>query len=149
MFVSSYNTYLTQKPSTKIEENTQKKATKGFLTQKQPFATQLQKEVSASIKIPINYISNYKSLYNQQLLQQQNSLNKEYLKTKFSKINKMTKAENAYNENLQLFSLLQKPKIALVAEPRISKKLEQNNAIKQKFINTYIANDNYYKITAA
>jgi len=149
MFVSSYNTYLTQKPSTKIEENTQKKATKGFLTQKQPFATQLQKEVSASIKIPINYISNYKSLYNQQLLQQQNSLNKEYSKIKFSKINKMTKAENAYNENLQLFSLLQKPKIALVAEPRISKKLEQNNAIKQKFINTYIANDNYYKITAA
>ena len=149
MFVSSYNTYLTQKPSTKIEENAQKKATKGFLTQKQPFATQLQKGVSASIKIPINYISNYKSLHNQQLLQQQNSLNEEYSKTKFSKINKMTKAENAYNENLQLCSLLQKPKIALVAEPRISKKLEQNNAIKQKFINTYIANDNYYKITAA
>jgi len=149
MFVSSYNTYLTQKPSTKIEENTQKKSTRDFLTQKQPFATQLQKGVSSSREIPINYISNYKSLHNQQLLQQQNNLNKEYSKTKFSKINKMTKAENAYSENLQLFSLLQKPKIALIEEPKISKKLEQNSAIKQKFINTYIANDNYYKITAA
>lgn len=148
MFVSSYNTYLTQKPSTKIEENAQKKSTKDFLTQKQPFATQLPKGSSSYKEIPINYISNYKSLHNQQLLQQQNSLNKEYSKTKFSKINKMTKAENAYNENLQLFSL-QKPKIALVAEPKISKKLEQNSAIKQKLINTYISNDNYYKITAA
>jgi len=149
MFVSSYNTYLAQKPSTKIEENSQRENKRDFSTEKKPFTTQLQKVVSSSVKIPLNYISNYKSLHNQQLLQQQNNLNKEYSKTKFSKINKMTQAQNAYSENSKIFPLLQKPKIALVEEPKISKKLEQNSAIKQKFINTYIANDNYYKITAA
>jgi len=150
MFVSSYNTYLAHKPSIKTQESTQKENEKNSsLSQKKIFSTELEKVVSSSIKIPLNYISSYKSLNNQQLLQQQNELKKDYAKTKFSKINKMKSAQNAYSENTKLFSFLQKPKIALAQEPKIPQKLEQNSAIKQKFINTYIANDNYYKVTAA
>jgi len=149
MFVSSYNTYIAHKHSTKIEKSTQRENEKSSSSEKKLFSAKLEKVVSSSVKIPLNYISSYKSLNNQQLLQQQNELNKDYSKTKFSKINKINDAQNAYSENSKLFSFFQKPKIALAQEPKIPQKFEQNNAIKQKFINTYIANDNYYKITAA
>ncbi|WP_457748410.1 hypothetical protein [Sulfurimonas sp.] len=150
MFVSSYNTYTTQKPSIKRQENTQTQDTKASSSSSQkPFSTEIEEHVSSTVKIPLNYISSYKVLNNQQLLQQQNELKKEYSKTKFTKINKITSAQNAYNENSKLFSLLQKPKTALVQEVKQPKNIEQNSALKQKFINTYIANDNYYRITAA
>jgi hypothetical protein len=150
MFVSSYNTYLAHKPSIKTQENTQKKEdTNPFSSEKQLFSSALEKVVTSSVKIPLNYISNYKSLNNKQLLQQQNQLNKDYSKIKFSKINKMKSAQNAYSENSKLFSFLQKPKIALEQEPKIPQNIKQSSTIKQRFINTYIANDNYYKVTAA
>ncbi len=149
MFVSSYNTYIAHKPSTKIEGSTQKENEKNSSSsEKELFSTELEK-VASSTKIPLNYISRYKSLNNQQLLQQQNERNKDYSKTKFEKINKITTAQNAYSENSKLFPLLQKPKIALAQEVKQPKNIQQNNVLKQKFINTYIANDNYYKVTAA
>ncbi|ADN08646.1 hypothetical protein [Sulfurimonas autotrophica] len=149
MFVSSYNTYIAHKPSTKIEESTQRENEKSSSSEKKLFSTELEKVVSSSAKIPLNYISSYKSLNNQQLLQQQNELNKDYSKIKFEKINKITSAQNAYSENSKLFPLLQKPKIALAQEVKQPKNIQQNSVLKQKFINTYIANDNYYKVTAA
>lgn len=149
MFVSSYNTYITHKPSPKVDESTQKEYQKSSLYENRSFATELDKIVSSSTKIPLNYISNYKALNNQQLLQQQGELNKDYVKAKFSKINKINNAQTAYSENAKLFTFSQKPKVALLQEPKIPQKLEQNALIKQNFINTYIANDNYYKVTAA
>lgn len=150
MFVSSYNTYIAHKPSLKSQESTQTQDERNSSADKTKlFSNELEKVVSSSVKIPLNYISSYKSLHNHQLLQQQNELKKEYSKTKFEKINKITNAQNAYSENSKLFPLLQKPKIALVQEVKQPKNLQQNSALKQKFINTYIANDNYYKVTAA
>jgi len=148
MFVSSYNTYIAQKPSLKRAENTQTQEERSS-SNKKLFSNELEKVISSSVKIPLNYISSYKALNNQQLLQQQNEFKKEYSKTKFAKINKMSSAQNAYSENSKLFSLLQKPKIALVQEVKQPKNIEHNTVLKQKFINTYIANDNYYKVTAA
>ncbi len=153
MFVSSYNTYIAQKPSLKREENTQIKGEKGSFSEQKPFSDELDKVVSSSVKIPLNYISNYKTLNNQQQLQQQlqqqDELHKNYAKTKFAKINKINNAQNAYSENSKLFSFLQKPKTALVQESKQPQNLQKNSALKQKYINTYIANDNYYKVTAA
>lgn len=153
MFVSSYNTYIAQEPSLKRQESTQIKDEKGSSSEQKPFSNELEKVVSSSVKIPLNYISNYKTLNNQQQLQEQlqqkNELHKNYAKTKFAKINKINNAQSAYNENSKLFSFLQKPKTALVQESKQPQNLQQNSALKQKYINAYIANDNYYKVTAA
>lgn len=149
MFVSSYNTYITHKSSSKAERSTQKESNKtSSFSATKSFATKAEKTLN-STEIPLNYISSYKSLHNQQLLQQQNEHNKEYSKTKFDKINKITTAQSAYSENSKLFSLLQKPKTALTQEVNQPKNIQQSSALKQKFINTYIENDNYYKVTAA
>ncbi len=149
MFVSSYNTYITNKPASKIDKSTHNENEKNDSFQKRLFSDNLEKIVSSPAKIPLNYISNYKSLHNQQLLQQHNETKKEYSKIKFEKINKITSAQNAYSENAKLFSLAQKPKTALTQEIKQPENIQQNTLLKQKFINTYIANDNYYKITAA
>ena len=149
MFVASYNTYITDKQPSKIAKSTQNENEKNSSSQNKSFSLQLEKIVPSSTNIPINYISNYKSLHNQQLLQQQNEPKKEYSKTKFEKINKINSAQNAYSENAKLFPLLQKPKIALIQEIKKPKNIQHNTLLKQKFINTYIANDNYYKVTAA
>ena len=149
MFVSSYNTYITHKPSLKRSQNTQTQEEKSSSGNKKSFSNELEKVIASSVKLPLNYISNYKALHNQQLLQQQNEFKKEYAKTKFAKINKMSSAQNAYSENSKLFPLLQKPKIALIQEVKKPENIDHNTLLKQKFINTYIANDNYYKITAA
>jgi uncharacterized protein YcbK (DUF882 family) len=149
MFVSSYNTYIPQKTTHKPQESTQENNEREFTTDgSKLFAKQLDKVVTSSVKIPLNYISNYKSLHNHQLLEQQSKSNKNYAQTKFSKINTMQSAQNAYSQNSQLFSLLPKPKIALADVIKLPKNLQQNSAFKSKIVNTYIENDNYYKITA-
>ncbi|QOP43034.1 hypothetical protein FJR45_03325 [Sulfurimonas sediminis] len=149
MFVSSYNTYIPNKHTSQIDKHTQNARDTFSQEQEKLFSKNLEKVVASSVKIPLNYISNYKSLHNQQLLQQQNAFKKEYAKTKFEKINKISSAQNAYSENSHYFSLLQKPKTALTQEVKQPENIQQNTLLKQKFINTYIANDNYYRVTAA
>jgi hypothetical protein len=57
-------------------------------------------------------------------------------------------------ENSTMFPLLQKPKLTLNQTLKTDKKLPQDtqkakeSIIRRDMINTYIANDNYYKITA-
>ncbi len=149
MFVSSYNTYIPQKTTHKPQESTQEKNERAFQAgDSKLFSKQLDKVVTSSLKMPVNYISNYKSLHNHQLLEQQNQSKKNYSQTKFSKINTMQSAQSAYSQNSQLFSLLPKPKIALADTIKLPKNLQQNSAFKSKIVNTYIENDNYYKITA-
>ena len=128
-----------------MQEQNEKKSTSN---EGRLFSKQLEKVVASSVKIPLNYISNYKTLNNKQLLQQQSENAKNYSQTKFSKINKMNNAQSAYSGSVKLFSLLPKPKIALIQTPKQPQNLQQNSAIKAKIVNTYIENDNYYKITA-
>ena len=149
MFVSSYNIYTPPKQTNKTHESTasQKEQNSAY---KETFSKEVQKSVPpSSVKIPINYISNYKILNNQQLLQQQGVITKNYAQTKFLKINKINHAQKAYMENTKRFSFTQKPQIPLIQEIKQLKEVHPSSALKQKFIGTYIANDNYYKVTAA
>lgn len=63
-------------------------------------------------------------------------------------------AKLAYVENSSLFSLQIKPKVTLNQTPSINTSLSskaqeaQESILKNRMLNTYIANDNYYKITA-
>ena len=149
MFVSSYNTYIPQKTTHKPQESVQENNEREFKPgDSKLFSKQLDKVITSSVKIPLNYISNYKSLHNQQLLEQQSKSSKNYAQTKYAKINTMKSAQSAYKDGSQLFSLLPKPKIALMEVIKQPKNLQQNSALKSKIVNTYIENDNYYKITA-
>lgn len=149
MFVSSYSTY--------IQANSLDKSAKERLEQrgdsfsrfdsKAPlFQTKPAQELTAlTQKLPLDYISDYKVLSNQQKLhKEKESIPKE--KSKFTQILTLTNAQEAYTQNATLFMLSKKPKPALEQTP--SHYNENTNALKYKVISTYIANDNYFKLTA-
>jgi len=147
MFVSSYNTYI----DTSTTKNTHNRRVTDAKNSSDSFSDKLQKlETSvllSSKKLPVNYISNYKALYNAQQLQHQ-ELTQNKAKTTFSKVSAMGNAKVAYEENAKTFSFLIKPKVTLSQTP---KELPNTkiSSLKQTIVNTYLANDNYYKITAA
>ena len=141
MFVTSYNTYI-DTPNTKNIHN--RRATDKH-NPSDTFSSRLQgvetpTELIATKKLPVNYISNYKALYNRQQMQHQNNA-----KMRFTKGSAMGNAKVAYEENAHTFSLLIKPKVTLSQTP---KELPKANSIRQSVINTYLTNENYYKITA-
>jgi len=155
MFVSSYSTYLDTSATKRVQNSKQestKKVGDSFNTKLQ--ATSFTQIDTPNNKLPINYISNYKSLNTKQQLDlQEQSQSSE--KTKFTKVNAQTNAKVAYEDNSKMFSLLQKPKATLDLSPKIDKKLPeaalrgQKSIMKTEMVNAYIANDNYYRITAA
>jgi len=150
MFVSSYSTYVNVNSSQKIDkkEPSQKEGSS--------FADKLSSKtipnISVATSLPVNYISNYKALNNQQKLEQDNLQNKE--KTKFTKINATVSAKDAYTDNSKVFSFLIKPKATLDQTPKIDKRLPENiqeikeQNLRNTMVNTYISNENYHKITA-
>jgi len=152
MFVSSYSTYIDTNRTHKSQE-TQKEERKtegsSFAKKLNPNPTQINKQ---SASLPINYVSDYKVLNNQQKLQQ--SMQNDMQKLKFSKMKTFDSAKNAYSDNSKIFSLLIKPKATLDQTPRVDKKMPteaqkaKESIMKHKMINTYIANENYYRITA-
>ncbi len=154
MFVSSYSTYVDTAVTKKIQADSVIKPIKKM----ESFASKLlqnrQKNVLTNSKIPLNYVSNYKSLNNRQLLDQQT--NQQITTTlKFSKLSAMSKSKISYEENTKMFSLLIKPKGTINQTPKLDKNLptkaqeDQESFMKVKMLNTYIANDNYFKVTAA
>ena len=152
MFVSSYNTYIDTNRLQKSKE-TQKEERQ---TDNSAFSKQLKFNPASLQKptgnFPVNYISDYKVLNNQQKLQQDEQQNMQ--KLKFSKIKAFDSAKTAYTDNTKLFSLLIKPKATLDQTPKIDKKMPANaqeakeSIMKHQMVNTYIANENYYRITA-
>jgi hypothetical protein len=140
MFVSSYNTYIlpTQTDTKKsTKESTAAFSTNPKLTVKPETPTQ-----TTFAKLPVNFISDYKVLNNQQKLHDQTQ---QFSQNKFVKINTLQSAQVAYKDNSTMFSFIQKPKVALT---KTDVKLPDSSNIKMKMVNTYIENDNYYKITA-
>jgi len=151
MFVSSYSTY--------ISTNTNDKTSKPRLEQEKnganSFSSTLKKDNSLQVynpkSMPIDYISNYKSLNNQQKLQEQEK-NKD--EVKFKKINHMKNAKIAYESNMSMFSLIQIPSVSLDNTPKSSDIFNQNiqdikeDNLRHKMVNTYLENDKYYQITA-
>jgi len=151
MYVSSFNTFVhsnsTQKTYKEKETALSKDINKSFEIMLNP------KVDTTSLKqqLPINYISNYKVLNNQQKLQ--NDQNKQEL-VKFTKVNAQNNAKTKYVENTTMFSLFTKPKNTINQTPRVSAKLppeiqkiSQQN-LRNTMINTYTANENYYQITS-
>ena len=151
MYVSSFSTYINSESSTKTQQNRvqeNKSPSELFETK---LLSKTVKNVDISPKLPINYISNYKALNNQQKLQENPQSNE---KSKFLKLEAEAEAKNAYSDNSKIFSLILPPRITLNQVPRVDKELPQNiQDIKEKnlrhtMVNTYISNESYYKITA-
>jgi len=155
MFVSSYSMYVDTVATKKVQNSKQesvKKVSDSFDTKLQQ--TSFTQPESINSKLPINYISDYKSLNTKQQLDLQEEL-QSGVKTKFTKVNAQTNAKVAYEDNSKMFSFLQKPKATLSLTPRVDKKLPepalkgQESLMKTEMVNAYIANENYYRITAA
>ena len=156
MYVSSYNTYINTNSSDKTQRSREvpkeSESSKGF---QNSFAQANDEQVlvSSASKLPVSYISNYKALSNRQQLQEQTQKQDESnqsvsidAKTKFSKMNAMSNAQVSYTENSKQFPLISKPKVTLSEAPKEEVKQQP---LRTKVVNTYIANDNYFKITAA
>lgn len=151
MYVSSFNTYINSESSTRVQQN----SVQGNQNSTESFETKLLskrvKNADISPKFPINYISNYKALNNQQKLQE-NPHNSE--KAKFLKLEAQTEAKSAYRDNSKIFSLILTPRSTLDQTPGVDKKLPKNIQEKQEqnlrhaMVNTYMSNENYYQITA-
>ncbi|SFV54085.1 hypothetical protein MNB_SM-4-320 [hydrothermal vent metagenome] len=154
MFVSSYSTYV----DTAVTKKTQADSVINPIKKTESFALKLlqntQKNVLLNSKIPLNYISNYKALNNRELLDQQTS-QQTATTLKFSKLSAMSSSKVSYEENSKMFSFLIKPKGTINQTPKLDKNLpakaqeSQESFMKVKMLNTYISNDNYFKVTAA
>ncbi len=151
MFVSSFSTYINTESTNRakqerVQEN--KSTAESFETK---LLSKTVQNVATSPKFPINYISNYKALNNQQKLQE-NPQNSE--KTKFAKLEAEVEAKHAYSDNSKIFSLILAPRATLDQTPKINKELPKNiqdikeNNLRHTMLNTYIANESYYRITA-
>ncbi len=153
MFVSSYSTYIN--PNT-ISKYPKDKVSEGEVKQKSSFHTAFTSTTvvqQTSSNLPLNYISNYKVLSNQQKMHQ--DLQQKTDSQNFKKLQKFSSATEAYSYNKKLFSVVPKPHIAIDMTPKINKRLPKEaqtmaeKSLRSTMINTYLANDKYYQITAA
>jgi hypothetical protein len=164
MFISSYSTYIQNSTSNKtnrVKEPDYSKSDK-FDLQRYEQPTQ---ELATIKFLPIDYIQQNRSfsskleLLNFQAANQknENELNKPEKKSKaeeFKNFKTLSNAKTAYTDNSKMFSLLRKPQVPLDQTPHIDDRLPQDiQALKEQnmrrtMLNTYVANDIYYKITA-
>ena len=158
MFVSSYTTFIDTSVTKRIQND------KNDLERKpsEPFSKHLiepkGKDVILSKNLPLNYISNYKALSNKLAIEQQIQGRDEReikAKIKFTKLSAQSGAQYSYVENSKMFPLRALPKPTLDQTPKLDKKLPleaqktQEGILKNLMVNTYVANENYYRITAA
>jgi hypothetical protein len=151
MYVSSFSTFVHSNSAQKIYKQKENADTHNIKNSFNKELSEASFYVKAQKQLPINYISNYKVLNNQQKLQG-NKNTQEF--TKFSKISAKTNAQKKYEEEMTIFSFSNIPKVALHQTPTINTKLppeaqtisEQN--LRNTMINTYTANESYYQITS-
>jgi hypothetical protein len=158
MFVSSYNTYIQTNNSDKIS----KERTENLKLGQDSFSAKLNK-VSSDLglktsSIPVNYISQKQILHNKQEIRFQEDKLQGSIKNnidKFKNQNILMSSKSAYDSNSKMFSLYRIPQVALNQTPSIDNTLPKEPRdikelnMRHKMVNTYMANDNYYKITAA
>ena len=151
MYVSSFSTYINTESTAKTQQSRVSQSKSSVESFETKLLSKTVKNIDTSPKFPINYISNYKSLNNQQKLQE-NPQSSE--KTKFLKLEAQSEAKNAYSDNTKIFSFILPPSATLDQTPKIDKKLPQDiQEIKEKnlrntMVNTYLSNESYYRITA-
>ena len=164
MFISSFSTYVTSNSSDK----TIKAVANTKETKNSAFSNKLSQNITHS-SLPkqnssINYVSQGRAQHNKQMIEisqksPQNSKSSDFKRTNnirnnFSSNASIQSAKVAYTSNSTMFSLLKKPTATIDQTPIIDKNLPQNiQELKEKsmrhlMVNTYLANDNYYKITA-
>jgi len=146
MFIASYATYIPNISTTKAENEKKE----NFSTKKEPFSLQNKaQQAKKTTDTPelVRSITRYPLPW-----QQKNTKDLKIFKQKKT----LQNATHAYKESATPFSSVQKPKKPqqkslklqtnqLPKEARIAKE----QILKKEMINTYIANDNYYRITAA
>lgn len=153
MFVSTYNTYVGTDTSNKTNGYKSNGSSK---ENRDSFGDELSKftivKAHTDKNLPIDYISNYKSFNNQQKLQEQLQ-NRDGFELK--KLNIINNAKAAYEENTKMFSQLKKPTFTLSHTPKIDEKLPRDvkeakeKTLRHLMVNTYLANDKYFQVTAA
>ena len=152
MFVSSYSTYIN---ANAVDASTRNKRV-DKPSADSLFNSKLFKKPSADrplTKFPIDYISKNKVLNTKAHIQQHLEQNSQI--TKFTTISSQIKASSAYTANSTMFSLMIKHQPALKPNalntnqnlPQEIKDIKES-LLRNKMLNTYISNDNYYQITA-
>ena len=74
--------------------------------------------------------------------------------SKFNGKNSLMNLNTSYTSNSTMFSLMRKPHTSFDQTPNIEKTLPQEPKdikelnMRHKMVNTYVANENYYKVTA-
>jgi len=149
MYVASYVSYVPTISSTKT--NLQNSKEDSIASKKPLFNVDTKQSNANSPERKQTQQTSYLSRYN--IFQKQEESQKD-LQT-FGKIKNYNDAKVAYTESSQMFSLARKPKLAIGKNSSIDLNLPKevqevkNTLSKRKMVNTYIENDNYYKITAA
>ena len=164
MFVSSFSTYITSTST----DRTNKSSVVNKEAKSALFASKLSKNLNPSTllkpTIPTNYISEGQTQHNKQMIElDQKSIQNEK-KDGFKSASNITKlfssnatlqsAKVAYSTNSTMFSLLKKPTATLNQTPKIDNALPldiqeiKENNMRNLMVNTYLANDKYYQITA-
>lgn len=153
MFVSSYSTYIS---SSNVEKNDKYKTRESAssTSQSTSFEDILHSDVTSKTTLsePLftNYIASYRFLTSKEKFQQDFSNTLEY-----KKLNTQNSAKNAYEESTKPFSYFKSTAFTFDLTPKIDKnepkeiQASKEKALRKSMINTYMANDNYYKITSA
>mgnify|MGYP000442045682 CR=1 FL=1 len=156
MFVSSYSTYIQTNSSDKTYRDRIEKPKVGQGSFSKEL-TKVSSELDTKTSSPINYISQKQVLHNKQELTRQENKLEDSIKdsiNKFTNQNSLLSSRSAYESNSKMFSLFKIPQVALNQTPSIDNTLPKEPRdikelnMRHKMVNTYIANDNYYKITA-
>ena len=152
MFVSSYNTYVQTDSTNKSREFKANDLKKDSFFLSETASNEPAFALRDEKSLPIDYVSSYKSFQNQQKLQEQLQGQDSFT---LKGLNTLANAKNAYEESTKKFSLAKKPTFALDLTPKIDTSMPQETkeakveTLRQMMVNTYLANDRYYRITAA
>jgi len=164
MFVSSFSTYITNDNTQKVSKS-RDESSKANSKLFQYSATESPTKFLSTSNRPINYISQGQAQHNKQILQTKQEDIKNLQKENFVKTEKSVNsfnlhvtfknAQTAYKANSIMFPRLRKPQTTTVNQnPKVDKELPQDiqkikeQNIRHIMVNTYLANDNYYQITA-
>ena len=158
MFVSSYSTHIQTSNSDKVAKQQQlDKRESNAKSFSEKLSSTSQPRSFKTSNIPVDYISKGLVLNNKQELENKQNNTKNETKNnlnKFTTKNSLINAKNAYEGNSKMFSLFTIPNIALNQTPSVEQTLPKEPQdikelnMRHKMVNTYLANDNYYKVTA-
>ena len=156
MFVSTYSTYLN---TNSVNKTTKEKDT---LLPSKPFSLFESENIKSTLPSSnllknsmVNYLSHNKILSTKQRIYQQLEQNStEANIKKLTNISSKINAPATYAENTKMFPLTLREQLTLKGKEPVDKNLPKDlqelkkSNLKLEMVNTYIANDKYYQLTA-